>query len=116
MGRPKMEGETELGAAEGKALEGICCQREREEEMRRDGGLKHNERMQESQIQDDEPSIMALTRDEGGQKKCWADGPACSIGSPGLRSLGFSSGQKNRGRVLRQVYRRQANHSALIAY
>ena len=69
--------------------------------MRRDGGLEHDERMQESQIQDDEASIMALTRDEGGQKKGWADGHACSIGSPGLKSLGFLSGQKNRGRVLR---------------
>lgn len=40
-----MEGETELVAAEEKALMGICYQREREEEMKKDEGLKHDERM-----------------------------------------------------------------------
>lgn len=55
---------------------------------------------------------MALTRDKGGQEKGWAAGPACPRGSPGLRNLGFPSAQSNWRRVLRQVYRRQANHSA----
>lgn len=35
----------ELGAAERKALVGICCQREREEEMRKNEGLKYDEWM-----------------------------------------------------------------------
>lgn len=60
--------------------------------MRRDGGFEYDERMQESQIQDDELFIMVLIRDEGGQKKGWVDGYVCFIGFFGLKSLGFFLG------------------------